>query len=439
MQFLKKYFVRLKNRLFPVVLLFFHFPYLVAQGVGPTPVAGKPFPQHVLYGPGILIPNHVGRGELDDSVRSFYTAWKNRYIRQGCDEGQYYVWFEEPGRKQCVSEGQGYGMIIAALMAGSDSSAKTLYDGLFHYYLSHPSRSDILLMAWAQKKGCRDIDGSSATDGDMDIAYSLLLADAQWGSGGPVHYLEQGRRMIASILKQEINQKDFSVLLSNDVEPDSKDYSDMRSSDFMPAHFRAFRKASGDPAWDTVIDNNYRLFRYMQNTYSPEAGLIPDFINHISMGTESAGDARTQPGSILAAPARPHYLESRYDGRYYYNACRVPWRIATDVILNGDERAAAIVEKINHWIRSTTQGNPDNISAGYSLEGNDLPRHYFEALSFITPFAVSAMCGRDPGDQVWLDKLWDYIVHFRLRQFEYYDNSIKMINLIIRSGNYWAP
>jgi endoglucanase len=432
-------------------LAFFLLPITVlkAQPVTTGQLTGhRPFPQHVRYGPGILLPDHVGRQRLDDSVRSFYTVWKKRYIRRGCDPGQYYIWFEGGGEKLAVSEGQGYGMIIVAMMAGYDPSAKTIFDGLFHYYRAHPSKRDPRLMAWAQKKGCLDLDGSSATDGDMDIAYSLLLANAQWGSGGDLPYLEDARLMIDAIMRQEINKKNFSVLLSNSVEYDSKDYADMRSSDFIPDHFRAFRQVSGDKAWDKAIDNNYRLFRLMQERYSPEAGLLPDFINHIRIGEKNS--------AISASPARSHYLESRYDGCYYYNACRVPWRMATDFILNGDQRAAAISATINRWIRLTTRGNPDNISAGYSLAGNDLPHHYFEALSFITPFAISAMvndsntnenvnsrAGSDRGKnrdaQIWLNKLWDYIVRFRLSQFDYYDNSIKMIGMITISGNYWAP
>ena len=51
---------------------------------------------------------------------------------------------------------------------------------------------------------------------------------------------------------------------------------------------------------------------------------------------------------------------------------------------------------------------------------------------------VSAMAG-GAENQEWLNKLWDYITRFKLRDFDYYDNSIKMINLIILSGNYWAP
>ena len=45
----------------------------------------------------------------------------------------------------------------------------------------------------------------------------------------------------------------------------------------------------------------------------------------------------------------------------------------------------------------------------------------------------------DRDNQPWLNKLWDYTVNFRLKGFDYYDNSIKMINMIILSGNYWAP
>ncbi|MBN8853624.1 MAG: hypothetical protein BGO55_12130 [Sphingobacteriales bacterium 50-39] len=384
----------------------------------------RPFPQHVIYQKGCIQPSHISRQRMDDSVRAFYNVWKRSYIKKGCNAGEYYVWFEGPvsHNKQCVSEGQGYGMMIVALMAGYDTTARTVYNGLYHYYKAHPSKSDPRLMAWAQKKGCRDIDGSSATDGDMDIAYSLLLADAQWGSHNGIDYRSEATHMISSIMAQEINQKTFSALLSNSVEHDSKDYFDMRSSDFMPDHFRVFRTISDDVRWDKAIDNNYKLFQYMQETYSPEAGLVPDFINKV--GTQ-------------ARPARPRYLESRYDGVYNYNACRMPWRVATDYILHGDPRAKGMVEKVNRWIRTTTKGDPDNISAGYSLGGEDLKNRYYEALCFIAPFSVAAMTGKE--NQVWLNRLWDYMVHFRASEFDYYDNSIRLICMLILSGNYWAP
>ncbi|MFC0515235.1 glycosyl hydrolase family 8 [Mucilaginibacter angelicae] len=382
-------------------------------------VALRPFPQHSRYTAGTIKPNHLSQQQLDKQVTVFYYQWKHRYIKPGCNKNQFYVWFEKPG-KECVSEGQGYGMIITALMAGYDKQAKTTYDGLYYYYKAHPAKTSAYLMAWAQVKNCKNLDRSTATDGDMDIAYSLLLADKQWGSKSGINYLQEAKNMMAAIMRYEINPKTFSVLLSDGSEHDSKDYYDMRASDFMPANFKAFESTSKTGKWQKVIDNNYRLFGYLQKTYSPEAGLVPDFIRGIDR---------------KARPAQPKYMESVYDGYYNYNACRIPWRVATDYLLYGDKRAKDFVSPINRWIRQTTEGNPDNISAGYTLAGNDIKGRYFEALSFIAPFTVSAMV--DQSNQQWLNKIWDYLVAFKVKDYDYYDNTIKMLDMIIVSGNYW--
>jgi endo-1,4-beta-D-glucanase Y len=378
-----------------------------------------PFPQHMHYYKGTIKPNHIGQKQLDQATLHFYEQWKRRYVKTACTPGQYYIWFERNGQKQCVSEGQGYGMMITALMAGADASAKATYDGLFNFYKAHRNNHQCL-MAWAQDKDCKNIDKSSATDGDMDIAYSLLMADKQWGSKGAINYLEEAKKMIRAIMKYEINPKTYSIILSDAIEYDSKDYFDTRTSDFMPDHFKAFERATGDKRWQKVVDNNYRLFVRMENNYSPDAGLVPDFIINVNR---------------KPIPAKPYFLEAKYDGNYNYNACRVPWRIATDYLTSGDPRAKAINGKINHWIRETTKGNPDNISAGYTLEGNDIKGRYFEALSFIGPFTVSAMV--DKRNQQWLNATWDYLVHFKLKDYDYYDNSIKLLDMIVLSGNYW--
>jgi hypothetical protein len=196
----------------------------------------------------------------------------------------------------------------------------------------------------------------------------------------------------------------------------------MRSSDFIPSEFRSFYKVAKETSWLKTIDSCYRIFSNIQHQYSPDAGLVPDFIQGINK---------------KPAPAKKHYLESKYDGIYNYNASRVPWRIATDYIVSGEKRSKLFLEPINQWIRETTLNHPDNISAGYNLEGEDLKNRNFEALSFISSFAISAMV--DSKNQEWLNKLWDYIIQFKLNDFDYFDNSIKMLNLIILSHNYWVP
>jgi endo-1,4-beta-D-glucanase Y len=382
----------------------------------------KPFPQHVGYLAGTIKPNNFSQAQLDNTIRSFYTQWKNHYIKNVPGKAESYVWFDEKDNKQCVSEGQGYGMVITVLMAGFDPSAKITYNNLFRYYKAYPDKRSKYLMAWAQYKNGKSSDGTSATDGDMDIAYSLLLADKQWGSKGDVNYLEAAKRMIGDIMQLDINHQTWSILLCDGIEAESKDYFDTRSSDFMPDHFKAFAVATGDQRWVNVINEGYKLVGSMQDQYSPNAGLIPDFIVHINKKPK---------------PAPPHYLESPYDGYYNYNACRDPWRIATDYLLTGDERSKTIVDKINRWIRGTTKNDTYNLSAGYTLGGEDIKGRNFEALSFSAPFAVSAMV--DKINQAWLNKLWVYLTGYKLKDFDYYDNTIKMLDMIIISGNYWEP
>ena len=380
----------------------------------------KPFPQHTRYFAGVIRPNHINQPALDKAVAGFYDQWKLRYIKNVPGKPQSFVWFEGKGGKQCVSEGQGYGMIITVLMAGHDPLAKATYDNLWRYVRAHPSNRSKYLMAWAQKNSGKDLDKTTASDGDLDIAYSLLLAAKQWGSSGPVNYLKEARATISEIMRCEINPKTWTILLGEGLDDESGDWFATRTSDFMPAHLKAFQQATGDIRWKKVIDAEYKLFSFMQKTYSPDAGLLPDFIIHINKNPK---------------PAQPNFLESRYDGQYNYNACRDPWRMGTDYIMNGDQRAKNIVSKMNSWIRETTNNDTYNLSAGYTLAGDDINHRYFEALSFVAPFAVSAMV--DAKNQAWLNKLWIYLTGFKMKDYDYYDNSIKLLDMIIMSGNYW--
>jgi endoglucanase len=412
-----KRYVCMKRCLFAIFVLIFLankcFPQMVHY----------PFPQHSSYHKGTIKPNRFTQAIIDSQVLDFYKSWKKQYIHQVADTHQAYVFFEEEGSKfQSVSEGQGYGMIVLTMMAGADPDAHKIFNQLFNYVIAHPSIPESTLMAWSQLADNKNKDTTSATDGDMDIAFALLLADKQWGSDGELNYIDSARKMIRDIMKKEINRNTYSILLSDAVESDSKDYYDMRSSDFMPLHCKSFMYATEDEQWKKVVDRNYALFSHLIKSYSPDAGLVPDFIIDINSH---------------AKPAKPGYLESRYDGYYNYNACRVPLRIATDFLFTGDSRSYEMIHTINHWIRESCSGNPDNISAGYTLAGDDIKTRKFEALSFIGPFAVAAMI--ESSNQQWLNDIWDYMTGFKLKDFDYYDNSIKMLCMLIISGNYWIP
>jgi endo-1,4-beta-D-glucanase Y len=391
-------------------------------------VPKRPFPQHTAYAPGTIKPNQHTQDELDAAVQKAYRAWKQAYLKSGCGAGRFYV---DPGqdvggsgskRSISISEGHGYGMVITALMAGADPDAKGIFDGMYAFFRDHPSSGSRDLMAWKQVEGCQNVDPrgtSSATDGDMDIAYALLLADGQWGSGGSINYRQEAIKVIGALKDKAVNPRTHTILLGDWVSAgDTQHYYGTRSSDFMLEHLRAYAAATGDAEWTRVADRGYELIDAMQRQYSPATGLLPDFIQQL--------DAKPQP-------ARPRFLESDTDGQYAYNACRTPWRIATDYLLAGDSRALKVLQPINTWLRAATGGDPHRIYGGYKLDGTPTVNYYEPA--FAAPFGVGAMVGAE--NQKWLNAVWDQLASSPSNR--YYGDTLRMQALIVMSGNWWSP
>ena len=180
---------------------------------------GQPFgSQQIPATDGVIFPS-IGLEQRNTRVRAVYDQWKQRYLKNGCGDGRYYV---DVGFQDSitVSEAAGYGMIISAFMAGHDSQAKTYFDGLFRFTRDHPSDGDARLMAWAQDRSCDSHDGKhSATDGDLDIAYALLLADKQWGSDGAISYITEAFRLMDGILQSEVDNNNGYLLLGDWASP----------------------------------------------------------------------------------------------------------------------------------------------------------------------------------------------------------------------------
>ncbi len=402
--------------------------------------AARPFPQHTAYTQGTIKPDSVSQEQLDNYVRRVYDEWKARYlVRPKKQPDQYYVFYNreginEPKNAVSCSEGHGYGMLATVLMAGYDDQAKVFFDGLYRFYKAHPCATDPALMGWQQiKRHNGDIvntppydqeDGSfSATDGDMDIAYALLLADKQWGSDGAINYGKEAKILISAIMKNEVNTEEWILKLGSWASDCDPDYATgTRSSDFMLSHLKAFQAATGDPGWGKVADQTYAIINSLFGRQSPATGLLPDF-------SSKKGDQYV--------PADPHYLEGAYDGDDYYNSARVPWRIPIDYLVSGDARALKQIAALNRWIQTSSEGEPSNINAGYRLDGSRIVEEEQNVMVFIAPFAVSAMI--DAGNQQWLNALWDHMASTPTDACTYFDNSVRLLVMITVSGNWWMP
>ncbi|SJM89406.1 glycosyl hydrolase family 8 [Crenothrix polyspora] len=392
-----------------VVALLFSMACTVTAG-------NRPFPQHTTYTVGSIKPNNVTQAAMDNTVKSMWSAWKTNYLMPA-GAGKYYVQYNPAG--ETVSEAHGYGMLLTVLMDGADVNAKTYFDGLYNYYKAHPSAFNPYLMSWKQNSLFQDVEGNdAATDGDMDIAYALLLADKQWGSTGTINYLTAAKNHINAIMLNEVNQSNWTLRLGDWATVGS--YSKAtRSSDFMLNHLKRFQVATGDLKWKNVTDKTYSIINTIYNNNSLSTGLMPDFVVLSTAG--------------VYKPAGSNFFESANDGKYYWNACRTPWRIATDYLLTGDTRALPQLQKMNSWIKTKTLNNPANVKAGYGLGGAALVTYADNA--FTIPFGVSAMV--DSTNQTWLNAIWARGATSGTEI--YYTDSIKILSMIVMSDNWWAP
>jgi endoglucanase len=377
---------------------------------------------HVAFPRGTLRPTK-SVDELDQAITAFYAVWKARYVIPGCGPGELRIKADAAeGKATTVSEGQGYGMVIVALMAGHDPEAQPVFDQLFHYARKHPSNANRQLMAWAQNERCQDILGrSSATDGDLDIAYALLLADVQWGSAGTVNYRAEAERTLEAIVTHTIDPATHLTLLGDWVAPDGDYATATRSSDWMVHHFRVFAAVAPDD-WLPTIDAHLDLATHMQVTYAPLTGLLPDFITDTTDGPK---------------PAPAKFLEAPTDGDFSWNACRTPWRLGVDALASGDERSIAAVRRMTAWIRKATRDDPRAIGESYQLDGTVIDPAFNQA--FMAPFAVAAMHvpAEVPGAQEWLDALWEQMVATPPQG--YYPDSIKLQVMLAVAGHWWSP
>lgn len=385
--------------------------------------AAYPFPQHVQYAPGTTKPNHVSQDHLDRDVRAFYDHWKGKYLQEAGHSNsngktRYRVIMNNNGNAS-VSEGQGFGMIIVAMMAGYEAKAREIFDGLFLYCKDYPSSINARNMAWkVNADGSRGGD-NSAFDGDADITYGLILADKQWGSTGAVDYRAEALAKLEAMASSMIGPDSKLPLLGDWVQPNSTDKFSQwstRPSDFMYGHFQAFAQFDQQRRhlWESVLSATQAVANQVQRDHASRTGLLPDFVQY-------------DRGCGSYKPAQSGFLEGNNDGAYFYNAGRIPWRFGVHALLHGDAVAAQQAERILRWVAS--QGT---IKAGYHLDGRPIG-DYFSTF-FASPFVVAAMVA--PSAQSWLNKMYDAIKH---KKENYYEDCVNMLCLLTLSGNFWDP
>lgn len=281
----------------------------------------------------LLFPSHKTADALNNDLTTFYSYWKKKYlIKVGPSSYRIPLGKSGSNRKVTVSEGMGYGFLIANLAAGGmDPEAQAILEGLYRFFASNPSRINHDLMAWRVPTKASDRD--SAFDGDCDMAYGMLMAANQFPSpptaASDGNYTERARRLVSAVLKSTVGEETHLPMLGDWVSmscPRTCRYSQWtpRTSDFMISHFRAFEKFSSTisdvaaaSSWSRAVNATSSLIESLQTRFAPQTGLLPDFVVPERKG-----------GGTGFQPAAPNFLESADDGHYDYNAGRfVVWPV----------------------------------------------------------------------------------------------------------------
>ncbi len=341
------------------------------------------------------------RGTNNEDIRkNFSQIWTQDYVVQHKDTA--YV-NSSPQTKQTMvlSEGQGYGMMIEAYRY---LASETRFYKMYRYYMDHREKNS-QLMSWRQikKKGKWHNDHNSATDGDIFIAFALLLADQRWHT---TYYKNQAVRLMNDILRDEYNPQTGCLTVGNWANSKSDFYHLFRTSDVIPTCFDAFYQASGNKRWLQV--KRTMLKRLNQLSHQHKSGLVPDF---------------AWVNSKTAVPVKGKITESHNDGSYAANACRVPMNLA----FSKDYLAKNTLKRMLKFF-----SKQQTVLAGYTLKGH--PLNDFQSATFSAPIYVAVNNHRNKGfDNLFMSQ--QYVLTKRVPNNNYYDAVLTTLAAILtRNG-----
>lgn len=365
-----------------------YFSFILLLGlIAPKVKAGNyPFPRNVEYSYGQKPAN-----ALAGHAALAYQDWKKKYYNEMPDNTAR-VFFNED--KDVVSEGIAYGMLLAAY-----SDDKVVFDKLWRYYLKHSNSKG--LMHWRINVDDKVIGFNGATDSEEDAAMALIVANAQWGSDGEINYQNDALKLIDAIMKYEVEAGTFRLKCG-----DGWGASPVTNpSYFAPAYYKVFYELTGNADWLKVVDKCYEI---LKKNADPITGLVSDWCH--------------PDGS----PAGSRQYE------YTYDASRFPWRIATDYLWYGDERAGMYCNKMSTFVSSRLGGSKGINGSGYTRAGSSLGAGHNPV--FIGTFAVTGM-GSDPKFQSHLND--SYTDTYKTEANEYFGATLRAVSLMMLTGNFY--
>lgn len=387
----KKYKIKLLRRGIILLTLVSLMVSTVFINTGSASAAKFPYNAVYKYGLSSVVDN---QDEANALLLREWEAWKSRHITSNGAGGYKRVQRDSSTNFDTVSEGMGYGMLLAVYF-----NEQSLFDDLYRYVKLHFNSRG--LMSWhINPDGSLPDSGSynCATDADEDIAVALIFAHKQWGSNGSINYANEARNLISNLERYCL---DGDILKPGDV---WGGWSTVNPSYFAPAWYKIFAQFTGNSKWYSVADKCYEIIDNVHRRNNG-TGLVPDWCQ---------GDG---------APA------SGMGYNYSYDATRYPWRTVLDYLWFGDQRAKNNCDLINKFFIKI---GPENIRGEYSITGNQIGSAHNS--SFVAPIAASALTGYDLNFAKAMHE--ENVKVTEPPEYCYYGGTLRLITMLYTTGNF---
>ena len=283
-----------------------------------------------------------------DALQELWSASKQTTIEKGTNRT-----LDKQQNNISTSEGQSYTLLRAVWMDDQQQ-----YDASLQWTKDNLQRDDHLF-SWKfgklpnGKYGIQDTVGgqNTATDGDSDIALSLLMAYSRWRED---KYLYDAKAIISSMWEREVVVIDGRpVLVANDLERNDPTQVIVNPSYFSPYSYKLFAKVDPSHDWSGLADNSYKVLLALSDAnldVSKSSGLPPDWVV-----------MNRSTGAFSKAP------DAQQTTNFGYDAMRIPFRMALDYAWYKDPRDKQVLAKYSA-LHDTWQ-NDEKLAAIYTHDG----------------------------------------------------------------------
>ncbi|WP_051313482.1 glycosyl hydrolase family 8 [Sporocytophaga myxococcoides] len=391
---------------FAVIILTFN----LSQAQINTPSgATKPFGSNSSYEYGLLPANLPSTGSYGKAseIASIYNQWKTDYV-ENCGNDKARVKWDD--QSKTVSEGIGYGMLLAAYAADQD-----LFNRLWAYYKQF--RNSHGVMHW-RINGCNSVsDQNGATDAELDAAMALIVANYQWpNSTSPHNYKTDAVALIKAIKDWEINKSDGTFENGDMWKPACRNPSYQAPG--YARIFKVFMAENGNADnsfWDNVVAKTEGLL--INNAHS-SSGLATNWCTPAGPPSGSCSGSGTAPD------------------KFGFDACRAPWRQATNYIWFGSSGMQTIINRqADLWIG---KGGAGTVQGGDNMNHDGSGSGYHNSAFVGMVGAMSLGASNTTNHQNFCNAMYSENKNNSLAP-NYFSKILQMIGLFVQTGNFWNP